>query len=275
MGNPADERDVFAGFLAADPMFAGVAVKSWGPAADEPADIDCELVDGRKIGIQLTTWIDEQQIKAAKDEENLETPFLEALDPLPPNDTEHFYLIWIFPKTKLRRRDTGGFRTELLQLVKALDARWESEPDWQSPQGFQWSDFGQYRLLAKYLTALDVHPRMPSVASTMEKGKPGWITVEPPGGNYGTEIMVDALCDVIEAKVKKYVGKARGMSELHLLVHFDKAYTYNSPVEGIDFRYPEAVKAAAARVGDKVGLFAKIFVFVPIAEQQKVFQLYP
>jgi hypothetical protein len=60
-----------------------------------------------------------------------------------------------------------------------------------------------------------------------------------------------------------------------LLVHYDKAFAYNTPVHGIGFGYPEAVKAAAARIRRNVGVFKKIFVFVPVSDGQQAFQLYP
>ena len=65
------------------------------------------------------------------------------------------------------------------------------------------------------------------------------------------------------------------MGEFHLLVHYDKAFVYNTPVLGIDFGYSEAVKAASARIGKAVGVFDKVFAFVPVADGQQAFQLYP
>jgi hypothetical protein len=35
------------------------------------------------------------------------------------------------------------------------------------------------------------------------------------------------------------------------------------------------VKAASARVGNALGVFDKIFVFVPVADGHQAFQLYP
>ena len=63
--------------------------------------------------------------------------------------------------------------------------------------------------------------------------------------------------------------------EFHLLVHYEKALEYNTPAEGINFGYAEAVQASAARIGSSVGVFDRIFVFVPIAEEHQVFHLYP
>ena len=77
------------------------------------------------------------------------------------------------------------------------------------------------------------------------------------------------------AKIAKYAAKPAGANEFYLLVHYDKAFVYNSPVQGIDFGYAEAVQAAAARIGIAVGVFDKIFVYVPVADGQRVFGLYP
>jgi hypothetical protein len=274
MGKPAEERAVFQGFLNAAPMFAGAAVSSWSSSNQQPADIECDLVGGRRVGVQLTTWLDEQQMSEAKRDECIEMSLRPALVPPPPNNTEHFFSIFVYAKARLRSADAHGFRTELLQLIADLDKQWETEPEWQSPQEFQWSDFTRYPTLVRYLDALDVHLRMPSVASTMTKGTTGWLILEPRGGPYSPDVMVGALCDRVQAKVAKYRAKPRDMSEFYLLVHYDKAWAYNSPVKGIDFGYAEAVQAAATRVGNSPGVFDGIFVYVPMGEGERVLGLY-
>ncbi len=87
--------------------------------------------------------------------------------------------------------------------------------------------------------------------------------------------MVDALCEYVQAKIAKYRAKPGEIDEFHLLVHYDKAWEYNTLVEGIDFGYAETVRAAAARIGSSAGVFDRIFAYVPIAREQQVFALYP
>jgi hypothetical protein len=275
MGNPAEEKAVFEQFLAAAPMFAGAAIRAWSQPKHDPPDIDCDLVDGRRIGLELTTWLDEEQMKAAKRDEGIELSLRQALEPAPANNTEHFFAIWIYAKRRLKSADAKQFRTQIVQVIADLDQKWETEPGWQSPQGFAWNDFSLFPILAKYLDSLDVHPRMPSVASTMEKGKLGWLTVEPRGGPYSPEEMVGALCERVQDKIAKYPSKPGGMAEFHLLVHYDKAWEYNTPVIGIDFGYAEAVQAAAARIGGAVGVFDRIFVYVRVTHGEKVFRFFP
>ncbi len=92
---------------------------------------------------------------------------------------------------------------------------------------------------------------------------------------YSPDWMVDALVECITKKTTKYSAEPPGVSEFYLLVHYDKAFFYNTPVQGIDFGYEEVVRAAAAKIGSAVGMFDRIFVYVPVADGKKTFQLYP
>jgi hypothetical protein len=156
MGNPSEEREVFDGFLTGDPMFAGVAVADWRQPARDPPDIECDLADGTTLGIELTSWLDESQIGRAKKKEMMEDSFRQAIKPVPPNETEHIHLIWMDPKRRMISQDAGAFRTELLKAMEEIGQRWESEPDWESPQGFQFDRLGAYPMLKKYLDGIDV-----------------------------------------------------------------------------------------------------------------------
>jgi hypothetical protein len=66
-----------------------------------------------------------------------------------------------------------------------------------------------------------------------------------------------------------------GLDEFDLLVHYDLAWVYNSPVETLAFKFADAARARADLIGDDPGAFDKIFLFVPHNEAQSVFQLYP
>jgi len=199
------------------------------------------------------------------------TPEGDAIKPEPSNQTEHIFLVWMAPKRRLDRSDAATFRTELIALVEEIDKSWVNIPRSDSPQGFDWKDFTKYPTLAKYLNAIDVHPRR----GGQQKNGLHWLTFPMRGGAYSPDWMVDALVECITAKTTKYQAKPPGVAEFHLLLHYDKAFVYNSPVPGIDFGYTEAVRAAASKIGHAVGVFDKIFVYVPVADGQKAFQLYP
>lgn len=141
MGNPAEERKVFTRFLAALPMFAGTPVTDWRQPAADPPDIEADLADVRKIGVELTSWLDESQIGQEKKVEMIEQSFREGIKPEPPNETEHISLVWLSPKQRLRPFNAALFRTELLALMEAIDEDWDNVPGSDSPQSFDWSDF--------------------------------------------------------------------------------------------------------------------------------------
>jgi len=270
MGNPAEERTVFSGFINEEPLFADVAVKGWDLAANDPPDIECDLEDGRRVGVELTSWLDEAQMSSAKGKENLEQPFKKLLK-WEPNNTENFRMVWLFAKKRLKKNDEQAFRSELLMLIDQLDKRWPAEADWQSPQAFAWSDFAQYATLKKYLDRLNIYPRMQRATI---KGGIGWLTFPCNGGSYSRS-MVDALYNCIKGKINKYSAKPTTVNHFYLLAHYDKAFAYNSPVEAINFGYKEAVRSTAERIGPKVGVFEKSFVYVSMSDDQKVFQMYP
>jgi hypothetical protein len=88
-------------------------------------------------------------------------------------------------------------------LTQEIDRRWSSEPDWDSPQGFQWNDFSRYPTINKYLEAVEIRPTIPSRATTMKRGGLHWITFPMRGGPYTPNDMVDALSEVVAAKIAK------------------------------------------------------------------------
>ena len=275
VGNAIEEREVFGGFLAAMPLFAGSPVTGWQQPTQDPPDVEADLEDGSKVAVELTSWLNESQIGREKRIETVETSFRDAIKPEPSNETEHIFLVWLAPKRRLPPADQPAFRSELLGLTGAIDKDWDSIPLSDSPQGFCWNDFTKYPTLEKYVDSLDIHPRRPALPSTMRKRGLHWLTFPATGGAYSPDWMVDALVQCVTAKTTKYAAKPVGVSEFHLLVHYDKAFIYNSPVLGIGTSYKEAVKAAAAKIGGAVGVFDRIFVYVPVADGPQAFQLFP
>jgi len=268
MGNPAEEKRIFNGFLEDCPRFAGSPVRNWTQHPRDPPDIECDLEDGRMIGVELTNWLDEQQIKSARSQESEEEPFREALFGVP-NETQHFGLVWMSVKGLLRKDDEAALRDEMTRLMACLDNRWEAEPDWQSPQGFDWNDLTGYPTLARYFVSLRVHPRRAA-----DPPGPGCLTFPCRGGPYSPDSAVDALYQNIKSKIDKYSAKPAGLANFFLLVHYDcKAFAYNSPVKGIGLSYPEAVAKVSRRVGGATGLFDGIFVYVDTTHGQKSFKI--
>jgi hypothetical protein len=87
--------------------------------------------------------------------------------------------------------------------------------------------------------------------------------------------MVAALKARLADKIQKYASRPGGLDEFDLLVHYDLAWAYNSPVETLTFKFADAARAGADFIGDDPGAFDRIFLFVPHNDAEKVFQLYP
>jgi len=271
LGNQAEEKKVFSAFIAEEPMFAGAAVTNWGLPSSDPPDIECDLADGSKAGVELTTWLDEQQMSASKRIEVTERGFRRLLAQ-EPNTTVNIQCIWMSAKQRLRPNDEQQFRSELLSVIEDIDKRWSVVPEWHLPQGFAFSDFKKYPVVERYLGGLNIYPReTPGVGITVGE----WLTFPNEGGFYSPYSMVDALCARVKAKVDHYSAKPTGFATFDLLVHYDKAGAHNSPVKGLNFSYREAVDAGATTIGNRVGVFDRIFVYVPVNQGQKVFRLYP
>jgi hypothetical protein len=277
MGDPNAEKAVFAAFLTAAPEFAGEPVATWSQPKQDPPDVLCTTSTGRQVGLELTQWLDEEQIAEAKREESVEDSIRKAIQPEPPNDTEHIYFAWLLtlPNARMKPTDAATFRTELLQLIDYVDKRWSAEPFWQSPQGCFWRDFGQYPVLGKYLSEVHFFPRKAFRKWTSTKGSRHWLTFQLRGGPYSEHGMATALNDRLSAKIQKHPVRPDGLDEFDLLVHYDLAWVYNSPVETLAFSFADAANAGADLVSGNPGSFDRIFLFVPHNESQPVFELYP
>jgi hypothetical protein len=141
--------------------------------------------------------------------------------------------------------DTAAFRAELLQLVDEVDGRWDAEQAWHSPQGCWWSDFSRYPTVGKYLAEVRFFPRSAFRNRSSSRGGQHWLTLPLPGGAYSEDSMVAALKARLADKIQKYAGRPGGLDEFDLLVHYDLAWEYNSPVETLTFKFAHAARAGA------------------------------
>ena len=73
-----DEREAWRGFLAAAPEFAGDTI---GSAVDgpDPPDVLCVTRSGKKIGVELTKWVEHGQITSGKARESFEDSYLDII----------------------------------------------------------------------------------------------------------------------------------------------------------------------------------------------------
>ncbi|MEX2260637.1 MAG: hypothetical protein WD696_01730 [Bryobacteraceae bacterium] len=277
VGNPVAEKNTFTAFLKVAPDFARDPIENWSQPTQDPPDVLCTTKAGRQVGLELTEWLDQEQISQGKGMESIQKSVLEAIRPEPPNNTENISFAWLhtLAKARVKPADAAAFRAELLKLVEEVDSRWDGEPDWQSPQGCWWTDFRRYPVLGKYLSQITFFPWSALPGRSPMKGGQDWLKFECRGGAYSEDSMTDALLARLQDKIQKYAARPVGVDEFHLLLHYDQAWAYNSPVETPWFNFADAARLGTDFIGDDPGAFDRIFLLVPGELTPKVIQLYP
>ena len=92
-----EEEQAWSGFLSAAPLFAGEKIACWhqGP---EPPDVLCTTVSGRVVGIELTVWVDQEQIQSGKIRERFETAYLSNVASERESRPANIGWIWLYDK---------------------------------------------------------------------------------------------------------------------------------------------------------------------------------
>jgi hypothetical protein len=227
--------------------------------------------DGQRIGFELKEWLNEEQMQRAKGRERIQESILEAIGEYPPNGYKYIAYLWLFPKTRLRVKETDqeAFRNELFQLIGEIEAQWPQESMWHSPQGQRVTDLAPYPTVSKYLHNIQFFPqefRGGWLGSTR------WIRFPYNGGFYSPKPMVNALLETVAASIDYYRGTRLGY-EFNLLIHYSQALLYNSSVETLNYKIEDAAKEASDIIGDDPGRFSKIFLLI-YGEPSSVFRLY-
>jgi hypothetical protein len=89
--------------------------------------------------------------------------------------------------------------------------------------------------------------------------------------------MVEALQQRLSEKREKYRSSSglKSFVEFVLIVHYDQALIYNSPVYASDIGFKDAVAEARSFLGGDPGAFTRIFVLIALEPGGRVLQLYP
>jgi hypothetical protein len=234
-------------------------------------------VSGKTVGIELTAWVDQEQIQSGKIREKFETAYLSDIASGRESRPANIGWIWLYDKhLSIKQVDKAAFRRELYACIGEQSAI--AEPDWEDPQGAPVTNFDLYPKLKKYLDSVWIVPRdrMPRLAPDDR-----WILFEEPGGAYTHEWMVNAALNRIRAKIDKYGKLAydlrarHGLNELYLLCHYDdRALLYNTPIHTTGFSYTDLAPKIAERLKQDHGIFDKIYLFHSW-ESPSVIQVYP
>lgn len=269
------ERTIFASFLKTQPEFAGEPIEDWDvvgdwyrkralqpplPPFDRRPDIICVTSSGRKIGVELKSWVNQDQITKARKHERIQENILNAIEPQPQNETNHIGYIWMTAKqVSFDKSDAATFRQQMFELIEEVDNRWTQKPDWDQEQSHKVDNLSSFPILEKYLSRVAFHPR-PYFESH-------WITFPNRGGAYTPDDMLGTLAGALLAHRSdsryKDIKTQVGIDESYLLVHYDfNSFAYNTPFAAPNFGFKDAADFARDDVlaGDG-GVFDRIFLF--------------
>jgi hypothetical protein len=282
----ANERPIFAAFLKVYPDFVDEPIKEWDVVSDwyskrsiprppqpfdERPDIIAVTNSGKRIGIELKSWVNREQIAEARKEERVRDNILQAIGEQPPNETKHIGYVWLSAREGVRFDPTEafGFRHQLLKLIQDVDRNWTQQPGLRE-FGPDIDDFVGFPLLAKYLTRVHfaVRPHFET----------DWIQFPNRGGAYSPNDMLHTLSTALAAlkndqrykDLKQHVG----LDEVYLLVHYDfKAFAYNTPFDAPNFGLKEAAKFARESLTGNGGHFDRIFLFRFLSGDEEAYRI--
>ncbi len=229
----------------------------------------CTLSDGSCVGVELTEWLHEGQMRAGKQRERLGESISNTIANVPPNNTANIRRVSMTPKPGAPRFDANDavtFKDELLALIAEID---QSHDSWFA-QGFwlPWSHFQCSPTLGEYLSRGDFTPGRPSRSAAR------WIRPEPRGGLYTVDAAFGALVRCLDNKTKRYGSKPPGLDEFHLLVHYTQGWSCNTLPITLRSGFRDVAPWASDHIGDNPGPFDRIWLFIPGIDPPQVFRVY-
>lgn len=278
-----NERIIFDSFLRAYPELAHEikewdAVENWytkhdleTPAHpfDKRPDILAVTTSGKRIGIELKSWINRDQIEKARRRERIQERILEAIGVQPPNETRSISHIWLRPKeVRFDARDAVNFRAELFRLIDETDR--EDAKFGQRQKDMV--DFTTYPVLDKYLGGVRFF------LSSKRRFTKRWIRFPSSGGHYSPNEMLETLTRALLAhrsdKRYKDLRAHLGLDEVYLLVHYDfKAFAYNTPFDAPGSGFKEVASFARKVLGGDGGYFDRVFLFHFLWAKEEAFRV--
>lgn len=283
-----NEKLIFESFLRVCPDFADEPIKEWDiidewyakralarpdrPYNERP-DIIALTTSGKKIGIELKSWVNREQITEARKQERIQENILKAIGDQPPNDTKHIGYIWLNAKqVRFDQAEANEFRKQIFDLIERVDIEWSKKSVWDQELSEHVNDLADFPILEKYLNGIRFHPAIRSRFNIR------WIRFPSPGGAYSPNEMLETLSHSLTAHKNdaRYKGLRDhvGLDEVHLLVHYDfKAFAYNTPFGAPNFGFKEAADFASKTLNGDGGYFDRVFLFHFLSGQEAAYRI--
>ncbi|MEP6913574.1 MAG: hypothetical protein ABI923_12515 [bacterium] len=270
-----NEKLIFASFLEAyselaDEIVEWDVVEEWyrERAIDPPPhpfdkrpDIIAVTRSGKKIGVELKSWVNREEIAKARKQERIQDNILKAIGEQPLNKTKHIGYLWLAAKqVRFDQRNATDFREQIFSLIEDVDNKWSQKPAFERNSSEDISDFTGFPLLGKYLQRIRFKP------ATRSRGSIRWIRFPSTAGFYSPNGMLETLKRSLLAhrSDERYeeLRTRTALDELYLLVHYDfKAFAYNTPFDAPHFGFKEAAEFASTVLDGDGGNFDRTFLF--------------
>jgi hypothetical protein len=269
-----DERELWRGFLAAEPGFAGESI---GSAVDgpDPPDVLCASLSGKKIGVELASWSPREHLSWRNARKSFEESYLRIIETASHQRPERIGWVWLHPKGReVKPEHVLQFREELYEFLARENSL--SDPEWDQPLGAAVQNFIGFPVIADYLDSLWIFPRR-----KLESLQPGhdWIKFENTGAISAPSWILGAVVDRILAKIADYEDRnlhvRHALDELHLVCRYSEQALLADVAPGASrFDFAAFALRVARALASEHGVFNRIFLFNPY-EAQKVLQVYP
>ena len=268
-----NERAIFESFYRNKPDFAGRLIE-WEEGTDPP-DVICLDKEGKRLGVELAEWLNEEQMKASKLRERIEESFLKVIQSQNVVPPSKIGMIWLNtkPNTQLKESDAENFCNEIYAFIEKVNSDSSNNKDFDSPQGFSVQDFSGYSFLDRYLEDLHFFSRVYFAETSL--GIP-WIRFQESAGPYTPPDAVNALLKILDKKISKYqnLHQEQNLDELYLLIFYDQGLLHNTPFIAPGFGFQQIVEIANREANINPGFFQKIFLFNSIYPNQEVAELW-
>lgn len=239
---------------------------------DKRPDIIAKTKSGTFLGIELKSWLNYEQITAARKKEKIQDRVLRTFRDQPPNDTRHIHSIVLYPReVRFDAQDSAAFHEQVLRLIHEKDDKWLHLPSTPRSRRENVMEFKDLPLLGKYLNRVEIR------FNPDRQNKHKWIF----GPSQSSHFSPATMRQTLEEALLKYRDDERykdlvGLDEVYLLVHYDfRAFAYNTPFAAPGYGFTEAAKFASDVLAENAGYFDRIFLFQFLPGQEKAYEVAP
>ena len=259
-----EEQNLFEAFRKACPGFS--CGEYYLPEHDPP-DVIYVDASGRRIGIEICQWAHQGEMKAGRLRERIVQNMRDAIgEPQPVNTSKNFSLVVFFPKSKvhLTRDEYPILRESLLQLITHVDEEWVSR---RPGQYYRFKEMNCFPPLKKCLELVGFRQRSLEDDSTMRAALTSdshvdWIVPVGRFDSFDDSTMLVPLQELLRKKQARCRALKTHCDELHLVIAYDQALPYCSPITTPRRSVEDIAREAAAELSMDRGPFSCVFLLV-------------